>query len=62
MGSLISSIISYPFGHGSDILESGRYKGETKLYRDAMKALPVYNSVYDFFHIHEEDKRFKIFE
>ena len=62
MGAVIGSLFSYPFGYGSDVLESGRYKGETKLYRDVMQALPIYNSVYDFFHIHEEDKRFKIFE
>ena len=61
-GKMIGSLITYPFGHGSDVLESGKYKGETKLYRDFVNALPVYNSVYDFFHIHEEDKRFKIFQ
>lgn len=47
---------------GGHVLESGLYKDHTTLYRDMVKALPIYNSVYDFFTIHESDKRFKIFE
>ena len=47
---------------GYDTLENGPYRGHTELYRDFMKWLPMYSNVYDFFTIHEDDKRFKIFE
>ena len=62
-GKLFYSTITAPLGgYGSEILESGNYKDHSKLYRDAMKAAPIYNSVYDFMHLHQDDKRFKIFE
>ena len=56
-------LMTAPFGgYGSEILESGNYQGHSKVYRDAMKAIPIYNSVYDFLNLHQDDKRFKIFE
>ena len=48
--------------NGYDILENGPYKGHTELHRDMMKWLPIYNNIYDFYHLNEDDKRFKIFE
>lgn len=55
--ALFSSIFT-----GYHVLETGPYKGHTELHRDFMKWLPIYNNVYDFFHLNEDDKRFKIFE
>lgn len=48
--------------NGYDILENGPYKGKTHLHRDFMKWLPIYNNIYDFYNLNEDDKRFKIFE
>lgn len=44
------------------ILQSGQYKGHTRLYANTMRALPVYTNMKDFIELGTSDKRLKVFD